>query len=363
LLNSALDVDNGGHPTRFLRLPKKFAKPIYRLPRLGKFESVQRLVCGQTSLASTIRRPAALRSTGCGAWNGWASRQPGPAQWTVGLDAEPTLRDLGMRGDIIKTMHRAFAERGQNRGVADYIIDGGTASSPIIGRLVAKGLHDELTGEAYAVIDGTDGHAHHVRFRGIEAFAEAPPVGGIVEVRRFGGPDDPRPTLVLARRSDIDLSRQVTAPGATWLDCRLVERVPMPLSVGGFGQEVRDAMVAAEHLVAEGLARREGLRIVPQPNLLTTLRRRELAAAGAKLSAETALPYTPAGGGDTVAGTYRQRLTLTSGRFAMIDDGLGFALVPWTPALEKHRGRHVPGIAKENGGIEWNFGRKRGIEI
>src|SRR5262252_8624301 len=29
--------------------------------------------------------------------------------------------------------------------------------------LVAIGLHDELTGEAYAAIDGTDGRAHHVR--------------------------------------------------------------------------------------------------------------------------------------------------------------------------------------------------------
>jgi hypothetical protein len=32
--------------------------------------------------------------------------------------------------------------------------------------------------------------------------------------------------------------------------------------------------------------------------------------------------------GEMVAGTYRQRITLTSSRFAMIDNGLGFALVP-----------------------------------
>jgi hypothetical protein len=162
----------------------------------------------------------------------------GPGQWIVALEAESTLRDLGMRSDIIKTMHRAFTERGQDRGIADYVIDSGAAASPIIGRLVATGLHDELTGEAYAVIDGTDGRAHHVRFRGIEAFAQAPPAGGIVEVRRFGSADDPRPTLVLASRSDIDLERQVTAPGATWLDYRLVERERMPLATGGFGQEV-----------------------------------------------------------------------------------------------------------------------------
>lgn len=110
----------------------------------------------------------------------------GSGEWMVGMEAEPHLRDLGMRGDVIKTMHRAFTERGQDRSVADYVIDGG-AGSPIIGRLVDKGLHDELTGEAYAVIDGIDGRAHHVRFRGIEAFEHTPPAGGIVEVRRFEG--------------------------------------------------------------------------------------------------------------------------------------------------------------------------------
>ena len=49
--------------------------------------------------------------------------------------------------------------------------------------------------------------------------------------------------------------------------------------------------------------------------------------------------------------------------FAMIGDGLGFTLVPWTPTLEKHFGRHVSGVAKDGGGIEWGFGRKRRLEI
>jgi type IV secretory pathway VirD2 relaxase len=30
----------------------------------------------------------------------------------VDLAIEPTLHDLGVRSDIIKTMHRAFTERG-----------------------------------------------------------------------------------------------------------------------------------------------------------------------------------------------------------------------------------------------------------
>lgn len=287
----------------------------------------------------------------------------GPGEWMVGLEAERHLRDLGMRGDIIKTMHRAFTERGQDRGIADYVIDG-AAGSPIIGRLIDKGLHDELTGEAYAVIDGTDGRAHHVRFRGIEAFEHAPPVGGIVEVRRFGGPEDQRPTLVLATRSDLDLRTQITAPGATWLDHRLVERDQMPLSMGGFGREARDAMQArAEHLADEGLARRQGQRIILQRDLLSTLRRHELDAVGEKLSAETGLPHVKAASGEHVSGTYRQRLTLSSGRFAMIDNGLGFQLVPWSREIERKLGQHIAGVARDGGGIEWSLGRKRDLGL
>jgi type IV secretory pathway VirD2 relaxase len=288
----------------------------------------------------------------------------GPGQWMVGLQAERTLRDLGTRGDIIKTMHRVFAERGQDRGVSDYVIDAQPPDAPIIGRLIDKGLHDELTGEAYAVIDGADGRAHHVRFRGIEVFEHAPPIGGIVEVRRFGGRDDPRPTLVLATRSDLDLGAQVGAPGATWLDHRLVERQPMPLAMGGFGGDVREAMKArTEHLLREGLARRQGEHVTFERDLLATLRWRELDATATRLSAETGLRRTQAGAGEPVMGVYRQRLTLSSGRFAMIDDGLGFQLVPWSPSLEKKLGQHVAGAARDDGGIEWSLGRKRGLGL
>ncbi|MFD1797996.1 relaxase/mobilization nuclease domain-containing protein [Paracoccus aurantiacus] len=292
-----------------------------------------------------------------------------PGEWMVGLEAEQTLRDLGTRGDIIKTMHRAFAVRGEDRGVAEFATDGADARSPIIGRLVEKGLHNELTGEAYAVIDGTDGRAHHVRFRGIEAFDHAPPEGGIVELRRFGGPDDPRPTLVLANRSDLDLQAQITAPGATWLDHRLVERDRMPLAMGGFGQEVREAMEArADHLINEGFAKRQGQRLNLQRNLLSSLRRRELDKVGEKLAEETGLPHHNSQTGEHISGTYRRQVILSSGRYAMIEGigtngGPGFQLVPWSREIEKRLGQHVSGIATSGGGIDWSLGRKRGLGI
>ncbi|QFT34099.1 hypothetical protein FIV00_26625 [Labrenzia sp. THAF82] len=288
----------------------------------------------------------------------------GPGEWLVGLEAERKLRDLGMRGDIIKTMHRVFTERDQDRGISDFAVETGEMGAPIIGRLVDRGLHDELTGEAYAVIDCTDGRAHHVRFRGIEAFDHAPPPGGIVEVRWFGGSNDRLPILVLSLRSDLDLNAQISAPGATWLDHRLVEQHPMPLSIGGFGGEVSQAMKRrAEHLVDEGLARRQGQHIILQRNLLSTLRQRELDSVAGKLADETGLSYVKSATGEHVTGTYRQRLTLSTGRFAMIDNGFGFQLVPWSPSLGKRLGQKVSGLVRSSGGIDWSLVNKKGMSL
>ncbi len=286
----------------------------------------------------------------------------GAGEWVVGLDAERRLRDLGERGDIIKTMHRAFAQRGEDRSVADFAI--GQGDAVIVGRLVEKGQHNELTGEAYTIIDGVDGRVHHIRFSGLDAVAHAPAPGGIVEIRRFGQTDDPAPTLVLATRSDHDLASQVKAPGATWLDHRLVERDPAPLAMGGFGRDVREALGArAEHLVEQGLASRQSGRVILQRDLLATLRRREMETVTARLSAETGLPHVRAAAGERVDGIYRQRLNLTSGRFAMIDNGLGFQLVPWSREIEQRLGRNVTGTAKDGGGIAWSLGRKQGLSL
>ena len=190
---------------------------------------------------------------------------------------------------------------------------------------------------------------------------DAPP-GAIVEARAYDDANGRR-RLSLATRSDLSIEAQVTASGATWLDRQLLAKDP-PLSGGGFGAEVRDAMEArVDHLAEEGLARRQGQRVIFARDLLATLRRRELEDAAAKLSAETGLAYQPAAEGEHVSGVYRQRVTLASGRFAMIDDGLGFQLVPWRPALEKELGREVRGVMAPGGNVEWSLGRKRGLGL
>lgn len=286
----------------------------------------------------------------------------GPGQWVIDDRAEATLRALGERGDIIKRMHRALTMRGIERGASALVLAAEATDTPVIGRLVERGLDDELKSTAYAVIDGVDGRSHHVRLPELEATGDGAP-GSIVELRRF---TDARgaPRVALAVRSDLDLDAQVTASGATWLDRQAIVREPAALSDGGFGAEVRDAMERrVDHLVRERLAERQGRRVVFARDLIETLRSREVAVAGEKLAAETGLAFRPSGGSEFVAGTYRQRLTLASGRFAMIDDGMGFQLVPWTPSLEQHIGRHVSGVARASGGVDWNLGRKRGLGL
>jgi len=288
--------------------------------------------------------------------------QIGPGQWAMSETAEATLRELGERGDIIKRIHRSLTERGIERGAANYVLAGESLDDPVVGRLVTRGLDDELKGTAYAVVDGTDGRTHHIKLPDLDAAGDGAP-GSIVELRKFDDAQGRR-RVALAVRSDLSIERQITATGATWLDRQAIAREPVALGGGGFGAEVREALDRrAEHLIGQGLAERQSRGVSFSRNLIETLRRRELDALAKKLAAESGRPLTRASAGEYVAGTYRQRFALASGRFAMIDDGLGFQLVPWSPSLEKQLGRHVSGLARSDSGIDWSFGRKRGLGL
>ena len=289
------------------------------------------------------------------------SEQVAPGCWTLKPGIEGTLRDLSVRGDIIKTMHRAITGAGREPDLAGFALHGDQAADPVQGRLVARGLHDELRGTAYAVIEGVDGRTHHLVFSDLDLTGDARP-GAVVEMRAYEDGQG-RKRSSLATRSDLTIEAQVTAPGATWIDRQLFAK-DVALSGNGFGAEVRQAMDRRiEHLTGEGFARRQGQRVIFARDLLNTLRNRELRAAATALSAETGLVYRPSAEGDNVAGIYRQCVSLSSGRFAMIDDGLGFQLVPWRPALEQQLGRQVSGVMLPSGGIDWSFGRKRGLAL
>lgn len=106
-----------------------------------------------------------------------------PGAWALHPETEPTLRALGERGDIIRTLQRAMS--GQTRELV--VFEGGVSAPPIIGRVAAKGLADELHDKGYLVIDGIDGKAHYLALPP-HAELEHFPVGGIVEARCSQGP-------------------------------------------------------------------------------------------------------------------------------------------------------------------------------
>lgn len=288
------------------------------------------------------------------------AEEVGPGQWTMAQDAESSLRALGERGDVIRRMHRAMKQQGIERAPSRLAVEA-EEGRPVIGRLVERGLHDELTGSAYAIVDGIDGKIHNISLPDLEAAADSRP-GSIVELRRFQDRQGQQ-RMMLAVRSDLDIEAQVTSPGATWLDHRNLSGDRGALG-DGFGAQVKKALDdRAQHLVEEGLAWRQGRRITFASDLLKTLKARDLEAAAERLSSELGLRHTPSAQGDYVMGTVRQQVNLSSGRFAMIENGLGFQLVPWTPSLDRQMGQHISGLKRSDGGIDWSFGRGRGLGL
>lgn len=330
---------------RLERMAQEMAGTVDLRPQAGDDLEMRRLLIGRAQKLERL---------------GLADAQ-GPAVWTIRTDAEQTLRDLSIRTDIIKTMHRAMQGQARALDPANLALHGSTPADPIIGRLVERGLHDELAGTAYAVIDGADGRTHHLRFDDIDMTGDAK-AGAIVETRLWQDAKGNK-RLSLATRSDLTLAEQIQAPGATWLDRQLIARESVATG-NGFGQDIRDAMDArAHHLEAQGLAQRRGTGFLFARDLIATLREKEIDQQIDAIARRTGLAHQPSAAGDYVSGIYRERVTLASGRFAMIDDGMGFQLVPWRPALDQHLGQHITGTMQPGGGVDWSLGRGRGIGL
>lgn len=356
--------------------------------------------------------------------------EPQPGVWAVHAEAKQTLRSMGERGDIIRTMQRAMG--GTQRELAVFEPDENTR--PIIGRVAAKGLADELYDKGYVVLDGIDGKAHYFTLPA-RTELEQYPVGAVLEVKGSAGvraadrtiaalatdglyhtdhhltaakaqavPGRVPGDVVVAHvrrlealrragiverlaegvwqvpadlteqgrqydalragsvavqlKSQLPIERQVREIAATWLDQQLISGGE-GLGKLGFGGDVRQALQQrADFLVEQGLAEQRGQRVILSRNLLTTLRNRDLTKAAQSIIAETGLEHREAGDGQRISGIYRRSVMLASGRFAMVDDGIGFSLVPWKPVIEQRLGQQIAATARGNS-IFWEIGRHR----
>ena len=370
--------------------------------------------------------------------------EPQPGIWHLSDRLEPTLRELGERGDIIKSIHRSLAQLGHTRATEGIRLHGEGASTPVTGQVIGKELINELDDRVGLVIDGIDGQVHHITM-GETAMEEKIRMGSIVEIGRARS--EPRPAdrniaeiaqatgeyrpshhlgiaevgrvrvpggdyeayveshvrrLEALRRAGIveridadcwripedfedraqaydathgrktnmrvlsayDLDRQVTSDGATWLDRQLVNREQGALADAGFGAEVKAALERRkEELIRQGLAwRAQDGSVRSRKDLLSALGRQEVERVGQKLAGERGLSFRPIEDGQTIRGRLVGSAQLASGRFAMIDDGFGFSLVPWRPVIENEIGREVVGVMRGHD-VSWHLGRQPGIEI
>ena len=86
----------------------------------------------------------------------------GGGRWQLADGLEDTLRRMGERGDIIRTMQRELGSRLPERAVADQVVEDSSEMQPIVGRVVARGLADELHDRHYLIVDGIDGRSHYI---------------------------------------------------------------------------------------------------------------------------------------------------------------------------------------------------------
>jgi type IV secretory pathway VirD2 relaxase len=159
-------------------------------------------------------------------------------------------------------------------------------------------------------------------------------------------------------RSHLSIEQQTRVMGATWLDQQLVSGVT-DTGGGGFAGDVQEALrQRGEFLVAQGLAKRRGQVMVLSRNLLATLRKREIESAARGIAYETGLAYRPTVDGERVSGRYRRSVQLASGRFAILDDSIGFSLVPWKPVIEQRLGQSLTAVVQSRR-VSWDIGLQR----
>jgi type IV secretory pathway VirD2 relaxase len=127
--------------------------------------------------------------------------------WSLAPDMEKTLRAMGERGDIIKTMHRALTEGNLARSADQYVVHHGPeVERTTIGRVISKGLSaDEMADRIHVVVDGLDGRVHYAELSA--ANAGDVNVGNIVEVGQ---------ALVKPRESDRNIAAFARDNGGTY---------------------------------------------------------------------------------------------------------------------------------------------------
>lgn len=104
----------------------------------------------------------------------------GHLKWQLSDNWEGSLKRLGKRGDIIRSISQAMGADHQPAQIKIFDSTEPT-QKPVLGRIAAIGPEDELRDTRFIVIEGLDGVHHHVSLGAYEP-GTFPGIGAVVEV-------------------------------------------------------------------------------------------------------------------------------------------------------------------------------------
>lgn len=298
------------------------------------------------------------------------AEQVGAAHWRLAPNMAETLRRMGERGDIIRTMQRAFAELGSDIAPADQAIYDPTASAQtIVGRIVQRGLSDELNDRHYLLVEATDGRSHYIDI-GKGQDVEVHPVGAIVRIQpvQSGIREADRIVAEVASANggqyDIDLHlRHDPAATEAFAEAHVRRLEAIRRLTGGVSRENDGSWnIAADHL--ERAAEYEAVRASGRPVVVETLSMQpvdclvDIDAAtwlDHEIVAANPVPLRDAGFGREVGNAQaRRRQWLLAQQFAQELDG---HLMPRPGLIDALRRREIIRVAAS---LSEEFGRAFG---
>lgn len=266
-----------------------------------------------------------------------------PGVWKIADRTESVLKQLGERADIMETMQRVLKDAGIDRGATEYaVFDASNSSNKITGKIVGIGFSNELQDQHYVVVDGTDGKLHYAEIGRLSRYD--PPSKDVVVTLRGSDHSNQQSfrrqtTARMFIESHVPFPELASANGATWLDRKMLSKEPLEFRNKGFGAEVNRALrLRQQWLIKEELMIEQSGQLLARRRLLQTLQRREVTQAAGKLQKELGLTYQPTTSGARLKGQVNKTVKLASGRFAVVQKGKEFSLVPWRQAMALRKG-------------------------
>lgn len=176
----------------------------------------------------------------------------------------------------------------------------------------------------------------------------------------FGKAAKRSPTIV-RKLEGYAFEPQIEAQGETWLDRQLAGVAKDPLSEAGLGGEVRSAIAKRMTIHKDrGLVSDPGSKALTRAQL-RTLQELSLKHAASEVEKQTGLSHRPLKAGREIEGKFKQVYQTPNAKFAIIERGHEFSLVPWKPNLERMRNRQIQLSMSPGGGITWTRGRSLGL--